>query len=83
MDPRLAQTLTQPSHDERAQLAKAQFDDFVGSKPSRQQLKGFMTDRAKVFYAEHAANVPRKLRRRAYRLLATQMQKKALNGELE
>lgn len=83
MDPRLAQTLTQPSHDEQAQVAKAKFDEFVGSKPSRQQLKAFMTERAKLFYAEHAVNIPRKLRRRAYIMLANRMTKKALNGELE
>lgn len=84
MDPRLAQAITQPTHDEQAQVAKAKFDEFVGSKPTRQQLKSFMTERAKVFYVDSMGTaVPRKLRRRAYQMLAKRMQKKVLNGELE
>jgi len=82
MDPNLARELVAPSAADKAALAKHIFDEFVASRPSRQQLKKFMTERATAYFGQHS-NVPRKERRDAAKKLGRQMQKKALNGELE
>lgn len=82
MDAQLAQTLAAPTEEDKKALAKHIFDQFVASKPSRQQFKAFMTERAKAYFAQDTAT-PRAERRLAYRHLGKAMQKKALNGELE
>lgn len=82
MDAQLAQTLAAPTEEDRKQLAKHIFDKFVASKPSRQQFKAFMTERAKAYFAQDK-ETPRAERRQAYRHLGKAMQKKAMNGELE
>lgn len=71
----------EPTQQERATLAKKNFEAFLETKPSRQQMRAFMMSRGYAFMATNP-NLSRKDRRAAARMLGARMAGKALRGEI-
>jgi hypothetical protein len=71
----------QLTQQERAELAKKNFNAFLETKPSRQQMRAFMQSRGYAFMATNLT-LSRKDRRAAGRMLGARMAGKALRGEL-
>lgn len=74
----MSKELTQ---QERAELAKKNFNAFLDTKPSRQRMRAFMISRGYAFMATNHG-LDRKSRRAAARMLGAKMAGKALRGEL-
>lgn len=75
---------------EQQHAARDEYDQFMGSFPSRQAVQQFLFQRAQVFVAAHSQVsrrsgeilVPRKERRQAARQIAKRLTRAARDGEV-